>query len=392
MILAIVLVLVLHGSGLLASYLFFQSTEIHAIEGQSCTIQCVFRFPMENYSNIVGKWYKEDMKSKNATEGNIMISCSHPQRNLIVCNFTLHKPRLTLKDSGKYHCELMMPSPTTPRKGRGNWTTLVVYEPAKIRALNQTKVDVIAGREDFLYCQVSGDYLGGISVVWQRQGSPVTQDVTNSPIERNQDRGVSMTSRLQISPRAEDIEMNYTCAVSYSMQPSPISTAFQLSVKYSPTNQTVLHRSSDQDLPRVLSRNELQAPPGSFLELLCEVESRPASLVQWYHPSGAKLADGSNSANLMLHPVRAGDEGPYRCTANNSYGSRQLEIYVSTRSSGSSKVRWVTYPLFVFIVSSLLLYRKHTEDLHRLSCCVPKPQCTEDMASLPQHKLTGEAP
>ncbi|XP_066566129.1 sialic acid-binding Ig-like lectin 14 isoform X2 [Amia ocellicauda] len=266
-------------------------------------------------------------------------------------------------DAGHYNCEIKVPSPMNPVDNVGNGTELVVHAPPSMSDIIKSAETVMADISIRLTCKVNDFFPEPISIVWYLQNTRMTNGVKSMPPLKGSEGEFSVYSHLMLTPKAKDQGLNFTCQVHHITLSAPMSRSISLSVKYAPTNQTLYHRSSDQDKPRVLSRRRIYTPPGSYLELQCVVESQPESVVKWLNPGGTMLSNASNSnATLTLNPVQERDEGMYECSATNDYGSEKMKIRIDVNPESTLAVRLVTYPLFVIIVSSLLLYSRFCKD------------------------------
>ncbi|KAK6467949.1 tyrosine-protein phosphatase non-receptor type substrate 1-like [Huso huso] len=347
-------------TGLLANELqISQPSHLTVLKGDSVSMNCSFNYTGDD--RVYGKWYKRQPEGEKHYLDKSSTACVllHPALldNVSECVVTTHIPNISFNHSGVYNCEVKIPSSIQSIDSEGEGTRLEVYAPPSFVSIYQSANEVVAGAEFTLRCVARGFYPASVGIEWFHKGALVSSGDKPDHLEKHKDGSFSAYRYLRLFPKAKDQAMVFTCNVTHIALQTPISRDVHLSVKYPPLNQMVYHRLSPSDGFQPLVGRSLYCPPGSYLELQCVVESEPASQVVWFNTSNAILGNGTNSTATMKG--RASDGGVYWCRASNAYGTTQQEVRVNPESS--FPVRMVTYPLFVIIVSALLLYRKYSE-------------------------------
>uniref|UniRef100_A0A8C4QIJ2 Sidekick cell adhesion molecule 2 n=1 Tax=Eptatretus burgeri TaxID=7764 RepID=A0A8C4QIJ2_EPTBU len=224
-------------------------------------------------------------------------------------------------DAGTYHAQVMNerngetktgpPIVLTVRESESN-----VHSSTPDVVVTPRNASVVAGAAEVSFeCIPFVRPLRQFSIVWKRNGAPVTSSLSDH------DRRLKL-----VNPSPEDAG-RYDCEVwlTGSGRPPLIRTAY-LSVS---------------EVPQFAKEPEKRIPGivGSELDIPCQASGLPVPSVTWYHdglPVGLASIDGRYQVlphgSLRIHRLEEKDSGMLQCFAKNSAGEVQTHAHLTVRS------------------------------------------------------------
>uniref|UniRef100_K7FS18 Sialic acid binding Ig like lectin 1 n=1 Tax=Pelodiscus sinensis TaxID=13735 RepID=K7FS18_PELSI len=216
---------------------------------------------------------------------------------------------VALEDEGTYVC--------SARNALGNASASMVFSAETARIVATPASEVQEGRGVNLTCQVSSNSSATTSYRWNRNGQWLAEGLAGSLVFRQ----VAST----------DAGVYYCQATNNGTRRS--SALLSLNVLYAPRN------------PRMTSF--LEAELGSLAIIRCAVDSNPPALLSLYKGDELVASSGpgtaaaqrvsvtasQNSLRVELRDMTLEDEGSYRFTATNPYGTSSGQLYFRVQTA-----------------------------------------------------------
>lgn len=216
---------------------------------------------------------------------------------------------VALEDEGTYVC--------SARNALGNASASMVFSAETARIVATPASEVQEGRGVNLTCQVSSNSSATTSYRWNRNGQWLAEGLAGSLVFRQ----VAST----------DAGVYYCQATNNGTSRS--SALLSLNVLYAPRN------------PRMTSF--LEAELGSLAIIRCAVDSNPPALLSLYKGDELVASSGpgtaaaqrvsvtasQNSLRVELRDMTLEDEGSYRFTAANPYGTSSGQLYFRVQTA-----------------------------------------------------------
>ncbi|KAM4736590.1 sialic acid-binding Ig-like lectin 5 [Anableps anableps] len=314
--------------------------EIMAVAGLCVVIPCSFTTAYGfTPKNII--WYKCESWKRRCLDSDIIFHTNHKK---IPSEF-LGRVLLLDPDVSKGNCSLMINDLTTSDSGSYQLRVNGLYyghsdghvftsrSTISVKDLNQKPSVMIPplteGQQATLTCTAPGLCSGSPPIIkwmWGGKGETEANSTGNTTSSFKTENLTVVTqgqnSTLTFNPSAEHHNTNITCKVNLT---GSITTEDTVTLKVNYKRQ-----------PQITGNTTVKK--GDALNLTCDVESFPQSLVVWtkHSSSGIYLQNNTGSATLVISNVTPEDSGRYVCTA--THLGETVSVYADVKVTWFLKI------------------------------------------------------